>query len=71
MPDRDEDELLTMRAPKPERIAVINRSTRKAAWDALLEHLAAGRLDEYDRVIIQHDEAPIAHITLDTPYPYA
>lgn len=55
-----------MRGPKPERIAVINRATRKEAWRALLDNLESGKLDGYDRIILQHDEAPIAHITLDT-----
>lgn len=52
------------------RIAVINRVTRRAAWQALHEHLAAGLLDGYDRVILQHDEKPVAHITLDVEKPY-
>lgn len=47
-----------------QRIAVVSRATRKEAWRAFLEHLEAGRLDEFDRVIIQHEEKRIAYVEL-------
>jgi len=62
---------ITCAARTVERVAVVNRATRKAAWAALLDHLESGRLDGYDRVILQHDEAPLAHITLEVSNPYA
>lgn len=50
-----------------ERIAVVSRATRKEAWRAFLDHLESGRLDGYDRVILQHDQVRIAYVDLAVP----